>query len=116
MKGLNHWKEMNHLDDWQQALNESDSRPVFLFKHSTSCPISAKAWNEYQAFVNQVAGQDAQFWMVKVIESRPISNRIAEDLEVKHASPQAILLQKQQGVWHASHWKITQTSLKESLC
>jgi bacillithiol system protein YtxJ len=110
------WKEMKCLDDWQQALSESDLRPVFVFKHSTSCPISANAWNEYQAFVNKVAGQDAQFWMVKVIESRPISNRIAEDLEVKHASPQAILLQKHQSVWHASHWKITQTSLKESLC
>ncbi|WP_321166192.1 monothiol bacilliredoxin BrxC family protein [Bacillus sp. FJAT-28004] len=31
--------------------------------------------------------------LVKVIESRPVSNQIAEDIHVKHESPQMIYIQ-----------------------
>jgi bacillithiol system protein YtxJ len=46
--------------------------------------------------------------LVKVIESRPVSNQIAEDLGVKHESPQVILLKGGASYWNASHWAITE--------
>lgn len=37
-------KELNDLAQWDQALAASDQKPVFIFKHSTRCPISAAAY------------------------------------------------------------------------
>lgn len=40
--------------------------------------------------------------LVKVIESRPVSNQIAEDLGVKHESPQVIYVKDKAKYWTAS--------------
>jgi bacillithiol system protein YtxJ len=53
--------------------------------------------------------------MVKVIESRPVSNAIAEKLAVTHQSPQLILLHSGQEVWNASHHNITGENIESAL-
>ena len=42
-------------------------------------------------------------------------NHIAEKYQIKHESPQAILFSQNNVVWNASHWKITNKSLIETL-
>ena len=49
--------------------------------------------------------------LVKVIEARPLSLRMAEELGIAHASPQAILVRDGRAVWHASHFAITAAAL-----
>ncbi len=49
--------------------------------------------------------------MVRVIQSRDVSNKIEQDLGVKHESPQAILIKSQTAKWHESHSKITKKQL-----
>jgi len=46
---------------------------------------------------------------------RVISNAIACDLQVKHESPQLIILQGGKGIWQATHYKIKQSLLAEGL-
>jgi bacillithiol system protein YtxJ len=82
-----------------------------LFKHSTSCPISAKAYEEFQSFLKET---DASAAVVLVIEDRPVSNAIAEDFGIKHESPQIFLLEDGKVRWNASHWNITRESIKEA--
>lgn len=106
-------KELNNIADWEKALAHSTTRPVFVFKHSTSCPISANAYQEYQSYLND-ANTAVDYILVKVIESREVSNKIADDLGVKHESPQAILVKDKQPVWHTSHQAITQESIREA--
>lgn len=50
-----------------------------------------------------------------VIEDRPVSNKIAEDFGIKHESPQIFLLEDGEVRWNTSHWKITQSSIKEAV-
>jgi len=52
---------------------------------------------------------------VKVIEKRDVSNEIAKDLQVQHASPQAIVIQNGQATWQATHHHITAQAIKEAL-
>jgi bacillithiol system protein YtxJ len=40
---------------------------------------------------------------VNVIEDRPISNRIASDLSVRHESPQLLIVEDGKAVFHTSH-------------
>jgi bacillithiol system protein YtxJ len=53
--------------------------------------------------------------VVNVIEDRPVSNAIAERLQVKHESPQALLIKNGKAVWHASHWNVTEDSLAQAV-
>ncbi|TSB45101.1 bacillithiol system redox-active protein YtxJ [Alkalicoccobacillus porphyridii] len=101
--------------DWKELQQKATSEPVLLFKHSTQCPISADAYKQYQAFLETEQGQQITTAFVKVIESRPISNQIAEDLGVVHKSPQAFLLKDGQVQWTESHWNITQENIEKAL-
>lgn len=109
------WKEMKTLADWEDVLAQSESQPVFVFKHSTTCPISANAWKEFAAYLDSEPREDVSYVMVKVIESRDVSNKIANDLGVKHESPQAIVVKDRKETWNRSHWDITQQSIREAL-
>ncbi|GMA64239.1 bacillithiol system redox-active protein YtxJ [Alicyclobacillus fastidiosus] len=109
------WKEIAGLDDWLEVFDASANKPVLVFKHSTTCPISANAWKEFQSYLNGSPNDDTEFVMVKVIESRNVSNQIAHDLHVTHKSPQLILIRNKEAVFNTSHWSITQDNIRKVL-
>ncbi|HLR09357.1 MAG TPA: bacillithiol system redox-active protein YtxJ [Bacillota bacterium] len=107
------YKELQTIDEWSQAKEQSRQQPVIVFKHSTTCPISARAYDEYVAFLQTETGIDG--YLVKVIENRDVSNKIEIDTGVKHESPQIFLIQNKKVLWHTSHANITTGSIKEAL-
>ncbi|WP_054949897.1 bacillithiol system redox-active protein YtxJ [Numidum massiliense] len=109
------WKEIVTVADWEEVVGRSHEAPLFVFKHSTQCPISAGAYQEAEAYLQNDPREDATYVLVKVIESRPVSNQVAEDLDVKHESPQAFVVKNKKEVWHASHRAITEQAIREAL-
>lgn len=101
------WREIETIAEWQETLQRSTERPVIVLKHSTTCPVSANAFHELQKYLQGQPREDIDYVLVKVIESRPVSNQIADDLAVRHASPQIILVEQKNPVWNTSHWSIT---------
>jgi len=101
------YRELTTIEEWNEAFNGSASRPAVVFKHSTTCPVSANAFKEFNDYLGDKPRADVDYLFVKVIESRPVSNQIAEDTEIKHESPQIMLIDKKAKVWSASHWAIT---------
>ena len=95
--------------------NETDLNKVLradvavLFKHSTRCPISARAKEEMEEFVRQHSG--VPVYLVDVLAQRPLSQRVAADLRIRHESPQVILIQCGKPIWHASHRDVTAAAL-----
>jgi len=113
MKGwreMTNYKEITTLPEWETVLQSSKEKPVLLFKHSTTCPISAAAYREFTSFETEV-----EAYLVKVIENRPVSNEIERVLGVQHQSPQAFVLVNEEVKWHASHRNITKKNLTEAL-
>lgn len=108
-------QQLTTVEQWDQALKSTSDKPLLVFKHSTSCSISAGAHDEFFNYVNDAKTAPVDFAIVHVIEERPVSNAIAEQLAVKHASPQAILIKDGQSVWDTSHWHITYNFLSEKL-
>ncbi|WP_413379288.1 bacillithiol system redox-active protein YtxJ [Alkalihalobacillus sp. 1P02AB] len=102
-------KQLTTIEEMNQFVKQSGKQ--LLFKHSTTCPISAKAHEEFLAFVKET---DASAAVVHVIEDRPVSNQIAEDFGIKHESPQVFLLNDGEVTWNTSHWKITKKALQEA--
>ncbi|MCL6516274.1 bacillithiol system redox-active protein YtxJ [Alicyclobacillus sp.] len=111
---MSRYEELTTLEQWAAVYEASKKRPTLVFKHSTTCPISANAHREFERYLEN-APEGVAHVLVKVIESRPVSNRIAEDLEVTHQSPQAILVRDGRAVWNASHWDITAARLQEAI-
>ena len=108
------FKEITKTEELSEIFNESCHRKVILFKHSTTCPISGRAWGEVQNYIKE-SSDEALVVMIKVIESRPVSNLVTETLGVQHQSPQVLILEKNQVLWHASHQQITQDRIKKAL-
>ncbi|GGJ96164.1 hypothetical protein GCM10007063_18310 [Lentibacillus kapialis] len=107
-------KELQSKEELKQAWERSMEKPVLFFKHSTTCPISAGAFKEYQAFFES-AGDNVGIYVIKVLESRSISNQITEETGVKHESPQIFLIRNKEVLWHTSHSHITKDTINEAL-
>ncbi|SEB55859.1 bacillithiol system redox-active protein YtxJ [Paenibacillus sp. GP183] len=101
------WKELTSLEEWQQILDDSTAKPAVVLKHSTTCPVSANALEEFDSYLAGSPSEDVDYYLVKVIESRPVSNQIAEDLGIQHASPQILYFKDKEPVWNTSHWSVT---------
>lgn len=109
------YKEITTIEQWTEAFEGSGERPVVLLKHSTTCPVSANAHEEFTRYLSGEPRGDVDYLLVKVIESRPVSNRIAEDTGVKHESPQIIYVHDKKKVWTASHWSVTKAHMSAVL-
>ncbi|WP_138493142.1 bacillithiol system redox-active protein YtxJ [Paenibacillus pinistramenti] len=109
------WTNITSTEQLQNLLNRSSEQPLLLFKHSTRCPISARANQEVSKYLNDQPNEQVTYGLILVIEDRPVSLHAAELLQVKHESPQAILVKNGKAVWNTSHSGITANVLKEIL-
>jgi bacillithiol system protein YtxJ len=105
--------ELRETQDLEQLLERSKVDPILIFKHSTQCPVSDQAYEEFSRFL-ETSGE-MTCGVVLVIENRDVSNAIASRLGVRHESPQAIVVRDGKQKWNASHWSITADALTEAL-
>lgn len=87
----------------EELFTRSRVAPVVLFKHSTTCPISAHAYREMAQLDPSVAGEVA---LVVVQTARSVSNEVTKRTGIRHESPQAFVLRDGKVVWSASHFDV----------
>ncbi|HSI66829.1 MAG TPA: bacillithiol system redox-active protein YtxJ [Planococcus sp. (in: firmicutes)] len=97
------------LDSLKQVTAGKES--YWLFKHSSTCPISAAAWNEYNEYASLHSNQLFLFLVVQ--EDKELSQAIEKITDVKHQSPQAFHFANQKVNWHASHSDITSKAMQK---
>ena len=98
------WKNITSVAQLEAIEQESHATPVIIFKHSTSCPISAMAKNNFEA--NNNNGKEIYYYL-DLLRFRDVSNAIAEKFDVRHESPQVILLKNGEVAHHDSHMAIS---------
>ena len=103
-----HFTPVNDTNALERLLARSHEEPVILFKHSTTCPISASAYKQ----MSQVKGAVS---LVVVQRARDVSNEVESRTGVRHESPQAIVLRNGEAVWTASHFDITSEAVEKAL-
>jgi len=107
--------EIENVEELNSALGQSASMPVLLFKHSTTCGISARADRQMQRLLSSNPPENALYRLIIIQHSRMLSNIIATDLGVQHESPQVIIVREGKPVWTASHDDITEDSVRRAL-
>ena len=84
----------------EELFARSNEEPVLLFKHSNSCPISARAYSQMTAVKTPVS-------IVVVQKSRDVSREVEQRTGIRHETPQALVIRNGRVVWNASHFDIT---------
>jgi bacillithiol system protein YtxJ len=104
------------IDELEEALSASHSKPVLLFKHSHTCGISAEALDELRSHIDEPSSSGAvRYAMVTVQTHRQVSNEIATRLGVRHETPQAILVRGGKVIWTASHFRVNAAELQKAI-
>jgi bacillithiol system protein YtxJ len=90
---------------------------VIIFKTSPTCPISAGALRRFEQWAEKLDDQcRLLLYTVDVKSDRLLSQLIAEEVHIKHESPQVIWLNSDFSVkWHQSHSAITEAALQAHL-
>ena len=97
-----------------EELEDAIQAPVaLLYKHSETCPISAMALREVAHVA--AAYPELPVYVVDVQAQRGMARGIAARFDIRHESPQAILLRGGEAVWHASHFRVTARALEARL-
>lgn len=99
-----HFVDLNSSEQLDKLFEVSKTKPIVLFKHSISCPISANIFEE-------VSNLDSTIFLIVVQDSKSLSETIAEKTGIKHQSPQAIIIKDEKPIYHASHYDITAEDL-----
>lgn len=103
------WNKIESEDDLRMALENSYTHKIAIFKHSTSCFISKTVLKNFEKDIESLENTDgiAELYFLDLLAYRPISNKIAEDLEIRHESPQLLVIENGKVINHASHQDIS---------
>jgi len=105
---------LKHVEELERLLDQSQTRPLLLFKHSYTCGTSMEALEELVAHLNEGA-TDAHYAMVTVQTHRDVSNAVSTRLGVRHETPQALLIRDGRVVWSASHFRVTANAVQDAI-
>ncbi len=104
----NHFVPVADTKSLEELMTRSHDGPVLIFKHSSTCPISATAYNQMSRLKESIA-------LVVVQRARDVSRAVEEQTGIQHESPQAIILRNGKAVWNASHWSVTADAVEQAL-
>jgi bacillithiol system protein YtxJ len=105
---------LQHLEELDVLLEESNDRLLLLFKHSLSCGTSYEALDELIDHLNEDR-LPARYAMITVQTHRELSTAVAKRLGVRHETPQALLIREGRVVWSASHFRVTGGALESAI-
>ncbi|MFT5725128.1 MAG: bacillithiol system protein YtxJ [Bacteroidia bacterium] len=102
------WVDLTSISELDVVAKDSFNQPVVLFKHSTTCSISAMAKARLESNTDE---QSPKIYYLDLLSYRDVSNEIASKFKVRHESPQVLLLKDGTVHYHASHGGINMNEL-----
>ena len=102
---VTNWNMLEKVEDLDKVDESSKSKPALIFKHSTRCSISSMMLSKFERNYQPDANFDVYF--LDLIANRDVSNAIESRYNVRHESPQSILIKDGQVIHHTSHMGIS---------
>lgn len=92
--------ELESKEQFTELMDASYKEPIYIFKHSSRCGISSMVLRRFEI---EMKASDQNYYQLHIQAFRPLSNLIAEELNVRHESPQLIILKDGKVLRHGSH-------------
>jgi bacillithiol system protein YtxJ len=112
---MNSWIQLTQPEQLVDIVRESEEQTVLIFKHSTTCSISAAAKSRLERQWADAGLQNVKLYYLDLLRFRPISNEIAEKFGVRHESPQLLLIKQGECRYDASHMGIRLSDVQSQL-
>lgn len=106
------WQPLVDAYQVETIKKDSTQKDILIFKHSTTCSISAMAKMRLESDWNNL---EVEAYYLDLLKYRPISHLISETFDVEHESPQVLLIRNGVCIYDASHFDITVAELNETL-
>ena len=100
--------EIQDVESLDRFIAQSTETAAILFKHSTSCGISARAYRQ-MVEVQQPVG------IVIVQEARAVSQEIERRFGISHETPQVLIIRGSDLLWNASHSNVSAAAVEAAL-
>ena len=84
-----------------------------IYKHGPMCWSGMVAHKHVRNF--SADHPNVPVFIIDVVRQRALSRHIADILQIRHESPQAIILQDGHPVWEASHYRVTRNAIVAGL-
>lgn len=107
------WIHLTRPEELRAVNEASRQRPVLIFKHSTSCGISAMALARIERAWKPT--DDHTTYFIELRKNRDVSNAVEEQYGIRHESPQALIILAGQCVHADSHSGIRYDALVAEL-
>jgi bacillithiol system protein YtxJ len=107
------WTEL--ISEEQLGKVVSGEKDVLLFKHSTTCSISAAALSRLERYWNSNETNHVLPCYLDLKKYRQLSNTVAERFGVVHESPQVLLIRNGRVLYHESHMAIQYSEILKLL-
>jgi bacillithiol system protein YtxJ len=108
------WEMISDPSQVALIIEASKEKPQLIYKHSHRCSVCFVAKGDLEMASDKIK-KHADMNFVNVVRSRGASNEIASELEVRHESPQVILVDNGKVVWQGSHGSINADVILEYL-
>lgn len=106
------WFNLISEAQFTALLEASAKKPQVIFKHSTRCSTSAMVKNRLER--SEIpAGVD--FYFLDLISYRSLSGKIADELGVRHESPQILLIRDGKCIYHESHYAVMMEEIEKRI-
>lgn len=102
---MNTWQPLKKEAQLEEIKEASFQKPQLIFKHSISCGISAQVNHSLEASTEDLS-EKFDLHYLDLLNFRSVSNKVAEDFEVRHQSPQVLLVKDGKVTYHTSHFSI----------
>ncbi|NNM15941.1 MAG: bacillithiol system redox-active protein YtxJ [Bacteroidia bacterium] len=110
------WLPLESISQIEEIITQSEhseTHAVLIFKHSTICSISSMALSRLERKW-QVSTEKIPTYFLDLRKFRDVSNYLEEKFNVKHESPQVLLIKHGKCVFDTSHNLIAADVIKES--
>ena len=104
------WQSLSSEGELKHIVEESFHNPQAIFKHSTRCGISSMIKNRLEAKWEKT-NPSVPIYMLDLLAQRALSNQIAEEFDIRHESPQLIILENGVSTYHSSHIGISSSAV-----
>jgi bacillithiol system protein YtxJ len=104
------WKNMETEEDLAKAIENSYHHKIAIFKHSTRCFISKTVLRNFEKEIDNL-DHKVELYYLDLLQHRPISNKISENLGIRHESPQLIVIEDGKVINSASHEDISTSQI-----
>jgi bacillithiol system protein YtxJ len=108
------WSYISSRKDFKGLLERSENQPQVIYKHSSRCSISYLSKQDLEENMDTLTNI-VDMHLLDVIEERDLSQYIAETLDVRHESPQVILIERGRVLWSGSHWEVKGDNIRSEL-